>query len=70
MHIRLKGLNHATKRLADGSLKIYWYAWRGGPLLTGEPGDTDFMASYNAAETTRITPATGFFLSTIEGFLA
>ena len=38
MRVRLKGINHATKRLADGTIKRYWYAWRGGPLLRGEPG--------------------------------
>jgi len=35
--VRLKGLEKSTKRLKGRTL-VYWYAWRGGPRLTGEPG--------------------------------
>lgn len=62
MRVRLKGLNTATKRIADGSKKTYYYAWRGGPLLRGEPGTPEFMASYNAALASRV-PATNGVLS-------
>jgi hypothetical protein len=53
MRINFKGLNFATKRLADGTLRKYYYAWRGGPLLRGEPGTPEFQASYNEAVTSR-----------------
>jgi hypothetical protein len=33
MRVRLKGINSKRKRLADGSLKIYFSAWKGGPPL-------------------------------------
>jgi len=46
VRVRLKGVNFATKTLADGTLRKYWYAWRGGPLLRGEPGTPEFVASY------------------------
>ena len=36
MRINLRGINHATKRLADGSTRHYYYAWRGGPLLSAK----------------------------------
>src|SRR6516162_6134273 len=49
MRINLKGLNFATKRLADGSTRTYWYAWRGGPLLRGEPGTPEFERSWQEA---------------------
>ena len=49
MRIRLKGINCKQKRLADGSLKTYYRAWKGGPPLHGEPGTPEFVASYNAA---------------------
>jgi hypothetical protein len=49
MRVRLKGLNKSVKRLADGRRVTYWYAWRGGPLLRGEPGTPEFVASYNEA---------------------
>jgi integrase len=49
MRVDLKGIHAAHVRLADGTKKIYWYAWRGGPRLRGEPGTPDFIASYNEA---------------------
>jgi integrase len=55
--VRLKGLAKATKRLASGEKRVYWYAWRGGPQLNGEPGTPEFMASYNAAVAKRVKPA-------------
>jgi integrase len=57
--INLANLNWTNKRLADSSTKTYWYAWRGGPLLKGEPGSPEFMASYQAAIATRTPPAGG-----------
>src|SRR6516165_4059982 len=38
MRVRLKGLNSITKRLADGTQRTYFYAWKGGPPLRGERG--------------------------------
>ena len=49
MRVRLKGLHRVRMRLADGTITTYWYAWRGGPRLNGEPGSSEFMLSYNAA---------------------
>ena len=49
MRVALKGIDSAVKRLADGSTRTYYYAWRGGPRLEGEPGSPEFVASYNAA---------------------
>jgi hypothetical protein len=49
MRVRLRGLHSAHVMLANGKRKIYWYAWRGGPRLRGEPGTPEFMASYNEA---------------------
>jgi integrase len=42
--IELKGVARVT---AKGH--TYWYAWRGGPRLSGEPGSPEFIASYNEA---------------------
>jgi integrase len=39
----------------------YYYAWRGGPRLRGEPGTPEFMASYNEAIESRRTPETSRF---------
>lgn len=50
MKVELRGIAKVT---AKG--KTYYYAWRGGPRLRGEPGSPEFHASYNeAAESRRI----------------
>ena len=59
MRIELKGINSVNKRLADGTRRTYWYAWKGGPRLRGEPGTPEFMASYNAAVAQKVAPPTG-----------
>lgn len=68
MRIRLKGINSVTKRLADGSTRTYWYAWKGGPPLHGEPGTPEFVASYNEAAARKVTPPTGVLMSIIQGY--
>jgi integrase len=68
MHVRLKGINHATKRLADGTERTYWYAWRNGPLLHGEPGTPEFIASYNEAVARKAMPPKGTLLSVLRAY--
>lgn len=59
MHIRLKGINRTTKRLADGSQATYYYAWKGGPRLPGKPGEPEFVAAYNEAVAEKIKQPSG-----------
>jgi hypothetical protein len=68
MRVRLKGLNRITKRLADGTRRTYWYAWKGGPALRGEPGTPEFIASYNEAVATKIAPPTGVLFALLFRF--
>lgn len=68
MRVRLKGLNWSKRRLADGSVRIHYYAWRGGPKLRGSPGDAEFVASYNEAIATRKRPAEGYLFTLIAEF--
>ena len=58
--VELKGIAKVT---AKG--RTYWYAWRGGPRLRGEPGSPEFHASYNEAIADRRTPDTGRFKSLV-----
>ena len=73
-YVRLKGLNRVRKRLADGSVVIYWYAWKGGPRLLGKPGSPEFQASYNAAiadhATSRTRAASGTLFFIMEEYQA
>src|SRR5262249_9120267 len=68
MRVNLKGIHSAHATLADGTKIVYWYAWRGGPRLYGEPGTPEFMASYNAAVTKRAPSPEGRLQSLIDWF--
>ena len=68
MRINLKGLHWTPVTLADGTKKTYWYAWRGGPRLTGEYGSPEFIASYNAAAATKLTAPEGRLLALLQGY--
>jgi hypothetical protein len=68
VRVQLKGLSKATAVLATGERKTYWYAWRGGPRLHGEPGTPEFMRSYNEAVAQRKMPPKGLMLSLIAEF--
>lgn len=70
MRIRLKGLNQITKRLADGRAVTYYYAWKSGPALRGEPGTPEFIASYNEAVARDVKPPTGVLLSILRTYQA
>ncbi len=68
MRIRLKGINSVKKRLADGSVKVFYYAWKSGPPLRSELGSPEFIASYNEAIARKITPPQGVLLSLLQGY--
>jgi integrase len=68
MRINLKGINSKRKRLADGSFKTYYWAWKGGPPLRGEPGTPEFHASYNEAVAQKIAIPRGALLSLLLKF--
>src|SRR5215469_12992524 len=63
--IELKGIAKVT---AKGH--TYYYAWRGGPRLRGEPGSPEFMASYNEAIDERRTPDKSRFRAVITCYKA
>ena len=68
MRIRLKGLNSITKKLADGTRRTYWYAWKSGPPLRGEPGTPEFIASYNEAAARKTAAPQGALLSVLQSY--
>jgi integrase len=70
MRVRLRGVNRVTKRLSDGSTRTYWYAWKGGPALKGEPGSPEFAASYAEAASRRQMGPEGKLLSVLNRFQA
>lgn len=68
MRVRLKGINSKRKSLADGRVVTYWYAWKGGPRLSGEPGTLEFIASYNDAVKRARAPAKGTLISIMRAY--
>jgi len=68
MRVELKGIHPVRKKLADGRVKTYFYAWKSGPRLRGEPGTPEFIASYNEACATKIAPPTGVLLALLFRF--
>lgn len=74
MRKNLPGLASSTKKLADGSTREYYYAWRGGPLLKDEnglplkPNDPRFFVAYTDAHRNRTAPSQGTMQSIINLF--
>jgi integrase len=68
MRVQLRGINSKRKKLADGSFKTYYWAWKGGPPLRGEPGTLEFIASYNEAVAQKVAPPTGTLLALLFQF--
>jgi integrase len=68
MRIRLKGINSVRKRLADGSTKTFYYAWKGGPPLRGDPGTPEFVGSYNEAVARKREVPRGSLLSMLQQY--
>jgi integrase len=68
MRVRLRGINSVARTLKDGTRVTYWYAWKGGPRLDGQPGDREFIASYNRAVASLTAPAEGLLLNVLVKF--
>ena len=71
MRVQLKGIHAVKVKLASGATATYYYAWRKGPRLVGEPGSPEFIASYHAAiQSSRREPDRSNFHSVIAGYKA
>ena len=65
VRVELRGI---AKVKAKG--RTYYYAWRGGPRLRGEPGSAEFMASFNEAIESLRLPEPGKFRSVVVAYKA
>lgn len=68
MHDEYPGLFQSTKVLANGNRRTYYYAWRGGPPLIGDPGTQEFSDSYDAAHAARRKGPEDKLMSVIIGY--
>ena len=46
MKVQMPGVHKVNAKLADGTRRAYYYAWRGGPRMVTEPGSKAFMGEY------------------------
>lgn len=76
MRQKLPGLASATKTLADGSRRTYFYAWRGGPMLKDadgvplRPDQPEFIVAYAEAHKARRKAPTGTLFNLIAEYRA
>ena len=63
--VNLRGIAKVT-----GKGRTYWYAWRGGPRLRGEPGSPEFVASYHEAHANLRAPDASRFRSLVVTYRA
>lgn len=68
MQVRLRGINTVRKRRPDGTVQVYYYAWKGGPRLPGRPGDPEFIAAYKDAHTRKASAPTDTLLSILNAY--
>jgi hypothetical protein len=68
MRMLMKDLNWSRVKLADGTIKTYWYAWRGGPRINAAPGTPEFFRCYNEAVASRRRKSAETFSSLIDYF--
>lgn len=68
MRVIMRGVNTVRKRLADGSIRLYYYHRATGMRLRGEPGSPEFMASFAEAEKKPLRDATGTLSGLISAF--
>jgi integrase len=59
----MREVYHVTAKGRD-----YYYAWRGGPAIKGEPGSPEFIRSLNAAHESRKAPDKALFQSVRQSY--
>jgi integrase len=66
---KISGINTVRKRIADGSVRIYYYHRDTGTRLDGKPGSPQFIASYAEAEKKLTERHAGLCAGLIRAFL-
>lgn len=65
---RLPGINKVSKRLADGTMKVYFYHRATGRALTGKPGTSEFARDYGLAEQSLVDRLAGTFNGVVRDY--
>lgn len=67
MQTKLRGIHKVKRKLADGTARTHYYAWRGGPKMKSQPGTEGFLLEY--ARLKQAAADTGHNVQTIEGLI-
>jgi integrase len=70
VRVVLKGIHRVKRKLANGELKVHFYAWRGGPAIQAKPGTPEFVREYHDAHTSLRQPRAGTFMTIIAQYKA
>jgi integrase len=70
VRVVLKGIHKVKKRLANGEIKVHFYAWRGGPAINAKPGTPEFIHAYNEAHSSIRRPRAGTLMTIIAEYKA
>ncbi|MET4315276.1 site-specific integrase [Bradyrhizobium sp. RT4b] len=65
MRVVLKGVHRVKRKLANGEMKVHFYAWRGGPAIQAKPGTPEFVREYHEAHASLRQPRAGTFMTII-----
>lgn len=57
METKLVGVHRVTRKLANGAVATYHYAWRGGPAIKSKPGTNAFVQEFARLTKDRPTEA-------------
>ena len=70
MRVVLKGIHRVKRKLANGEMKVHFYAWRGGPAIEAKPGTPEFVREYHDAHASLRQPRAGTFMTIIAQYKA
>ncbi|MDX8501953.1 tyrosine-type recombinase/integrase [Mesorhizobium sp. VK4C] len=62
--MKIKGIHKVKRKLADGSIRVHYYAWRGGPRMASQPRTEAFALEY-AKHKANAVPATAETLASL-----
>lgn len=67
MRVMIKGVHKVRATLADGSVRTYFYAWRGGPRIEAKPHTEAFLLEY-ARHRAEASPVVTDTIETLIGY--
>ncbi|MBR0914399.1 tyrosine-type recombinase/integrase [Bradyrhizobium japonicum] len=70
VRVVLKGIHRVKRKLANGEMKVHFYAWRGGPAIEANPGSPEFVREYHDAHASLRQPRAGTFMTIIAQYKA